>query len=89
MTVNKDIKLATAWEADFDPCKYPFLASDVIRSNAMEQTALALAEITSDGENDASREAVIVVRSEGDLSCTLEATINAWHNSDLIKKEKS
>ena len=43
----------------------------------MEQTALALAEITSDGENDASREAVIVVRREGDLSCTLEAVINA------------
>ena len=52
-------------------------------------TADHFAEITSDGENDASREAVIVRRREGDLSCTFEAVINAWHKSALIKQEKS
>ena len=59
---------ASDWAVAMEPSRYPFRERDTIFNKAAEQTSLASSDITSDGENESSREFVNVVRRDNDLS---------------------
>ena len=65
------------------PAKYPRLDNEETICNALEQTALPVTEVTSDGENEDSNDDASVLRRDEDASCLAAMSTIAWHSDDL------
>ena len=70
------------------PPKCPSLDNDETLCNASAQTALLLAEITSEELNDDSNDDANVLRRDDDLSCFAAISMSALHNDNLIQKRE-
>ena len=67
------------------PAKYPRLDSEETICNALEQTALPVTEVTSDGEKEDSNDDASVLRRDEDASCLAAMSTIAWHSDDLLQ----
>ena len=68
------------------PVKNPRFDSEDTFCSTSAQTALPLAEMTSDGENDDSNEDASVLRRNDDLSCLAAMSTSAWHSDNLLQR---
>ena len=68
------------------PAKYPRFDSDETICNISAQTALPLAEMISDGENDDSSDDASVLRRDDEPSCLAAMSTSAWHSDDLLQQ---
>ena len=71
------------------PVKNPRFDSEDTFCSTSAQTALPLAEMTSDGENDDSNEDASVLRRNDDLSCLAAMSTSAWHSDNLLQRRNN
>ena len=82
-TVKTDTRSANSCAL---PAKYPRLDNEETICNALEQTALPVTEVTSNGENEDSNDDASVLRRDEDASCLAAMSTIAWHSDDLLQQ---